>query len=92
MKGWSGPKEQQLKTRNSYKKSFTSWKDKEKFENERTTPTIVKPKDKESSNGNFLQERRYDKGVSHDPIKEGLEEDPSKLKGHENQAWNKIIE
>ncbi|WVZ10353.1 hypothetical protein V8G54_014883 [Vigna mungo] len=58
-------------------------KNKEKFK-ERTTSTTAKPKDKESSNGIFLQERRYARGVSRDPIKERLEEDPSELKRHEN--------
>jgi len=52
--------EQQLKRRNAYKKSSSSWRDKENYKKEEVTSTIPKSRQKVSSNGKVTSQSNND--------------------------------
>jgi len=61
--------EQQLKRRSAYRKSSTSWRDKEKYKKEGATSTIPKSKEKESSNGKITSQASNDDSSRSSAIK-----------------------
>jgi len=61
--------EQQLKRRSAYRKSSTSWRDKEKYKKEGATSTIPKSKEKESSNGKVTSQASNDDSSRSSAIK-----------------------
>jgi len=61
--------EQQLKRRSAYRKSSTSWRDKEKYKKEGATSTIPKSKEKESSNDKVTSQASNDDSSRSSAIK-----------------------